>query len=540
MEKRMKSRGIAPITGKLSGYRYLLILSVVAGCFLRFYNIGQQSLWVDETASYWFSSKTVHELWTVIARFETNPPLYYTMLKFWRNFFGSSEAGIRSLSAVMSMGCIPLIFMIGRKMGNPVEGGWIGAIAALMFAVFPVHIQYAQEARAYAMLTFATTLTLCTFLWIVRHPAEACEPLIGNITGTAQSPDNGSWWFRSLPWMTVILSVTFTLWLHATSVLYVFILFLVMLAWYFLHLRCNRTFLINMSVTAVVIFLLWCPYLNFLVAQSMHASLPIAKPTVRTVIDTVVWLFFGLSTSWTTSIPNKILSELFFLVLIILSIAGLLHIRRRSGIYATLLILLAIIGPILAELFISLTLRPIFLARTLVYVSVPFFITIAAGIMMMDGPKKRVLATVAIATFFLHLSYIYHVKDEKESNEPWDKIVQTVDKQGRGDMVLLVPNYLEVPFTYYATRISNNTIPIRPLPLPVSDSVQKLERLDSRMLPADIAKISTLIAGNSPVWLITRREDLYDQNRIVYNLLRQKKSLVSSRPFGDINVFRFN
>ncbi len=557
----MKSEDMPMVQGRRIEYRYLLAFSIILGCFLRFYQIGQQSLWVDETASYWFSSKTIPELWTIIAKFETNPPLYYTILKIWRSLFGSSEAGLRSLSAVMSIGCIPLVFMLGRLMGESIEGGWVGAIAALLFAVFSVHIEYAQEARPYAMLTFAATLTLCAFLWIMRHPAEACEPIIRKSSDPKQNPAKGSGWFKFLPWMTIIVAVTFTLWLHSTSILYIVTLSLIMLAWFFFQLRFNKTFLINIAGIAFIVFLLWGPYLIFLIPQTMSTSLPISKPTALSAIDTVVWLLFGTSISWTTvlneiktvawflrghSIPwttsmvNELLRAGAFVFLITLATAGLLNIRRRSGKYVSLLILGAIVGPILMELLFSLTFRPIFLARTLIYVSVPFFIAVAAGIMMLRDSRKRVLATIIISLFFLSGSYVYHVKDEKEKKEPWDRIAQTVVQQARGDVVLFVPNYLEVPFSYYAKRTTNKNLQISPLPLPMSYSGIALERLDSRIRPADIPVISSVIAEKSPVWLITRREDLYDQDRIVYNFLQQKRGLIFTQPFGEISVFKFN
>jgi len=150
------------------------------------------------------------------------------------------------------------------------------------------------------------------------------------------------------------------------------------------------------------------------------------------------------------------------------------------------------------------------------------------------------LATIIISFIFLSGSYVYHVNDEKERKEPWDRVAQAVARQARGDVVLFVPNYLEVPFLYYANRNTDTNLQTRPLPLPMSDAERTLERLDSRMRPADIPVIRGVIAGETPVWLITRREDLYDRDRIVYNLLQQERGLVSTQPFGEISVFKFN
>ncbi|HUJ19259.1 MAG TPA: glycosyltransferase family 39 protein [Nitrospirota bacterium] len=543
----MNSRDIAMANGGQTGYRYVLAFSLALGCFLRFHQIGGQPLWLDEAFSHWFSGRTIAELWTVVPRFETNPPLYYTILKLWKSVFGSSEACLRSLSAVMSIGCIPLVYLIGRLLGKSIGGEWIGAMAALLFAVAPVQIQYAQEARQYAMLTFGTTLTLCAVLWIMRHPAEACEPLFGSSSGRKPCPAAGSGWPVMLAWATVIVAVPFTLWLHNTAVLYIFTLFLIMLAWFSLQLRLNRTFLVNMTTTGAVAFLLWAPYLVFLIPQTRSASLPIPAPTVPSVVNTVVLLLLGHSISWTASV-NDLVKMTAFALLIILAAAGLLNIRRRSGPYIALLLLGSTVGPILMALLFSVLFRPIFLARTLIYVSVPFFLAIAAGIMMVPGPRKRALIMVLFSLLFLKWNYTYYGNHEKAGKEPWDRVAQTVARDAREDVVLLVPNNIEIPFSYYADRMTGGSLHIVPMPFPLSDFLHPAldpERLGSDSLKAiqirtsDIPAIDGAIARRSPVWLVTRREDLFDQHALVFNALAQKRGLVSTQQFGEISVYQF-
>jgi uncharacterized membrane protein len=552
-------------------YYYLLVFSLILGGFLRFYRIGGQPIWLDEAWSYWYSGRTIFELWSSVARVETNPPLYYTILKLWRGLFGSSEAGLRSLSAVMSIGCIPLVFMLGRLMGKSIGGDWIGAIAASLFSVAAVHIQYAQEARPYEMLTFATTLTLCAFLWVMRHPAEACEPIIRKSFNLKQCSTNGIGYSKFFPWMTIIIAIAFTLWLHSTSILYIFTLSLIMLAWFFLQLGANKTFLNNSMLIAFSVILLWGPYLVFLIPQTMHAVLPIPKPTVPSTIDTVswlllgnsiplyeikavAWLLLGHSIPWNAWMVNAVFKIVACTFLIALATAGLVNIWRRSGQYISLLILGAIIGPILMELVFSFTVKPIFLPRTLIYVSVPFYIAIGAGIMMLGDSRKRVLVTVVVLLILFRWTYNYYANYQKE---PWDKVAQIVAQQTEKGVVLLIPCYIEVPFSYYAKKISNNGLQIIPLPYPLAYSLRPApglgrsgspdvpEKMDEREMPfrwqvrpSDIPSINKVIANKSPVWLITRSPDFFDSDRIVLNAL-MKRDLVSTWHFGEISLFKF-
>ncbi len=522
-------------------YRYLLVFSILLGSILRFYHIGGQPLWLDEAYSHWFSSRTMHELWTIVPQFEMNPPFYYTILKIWSILFGSSEAGLRSLSAIMSIGCIFLVFMLGRLMGNSIGGNWIGAIAALLFSVFPVHIQYAQEVRSYAMLTFATTLTLCSFLWIIRNPAEACEPINRKMSDVKQFAKNGIIWPHFLPWLTMAVAISFTLWIHDTAVLYIFTLYLIMLAWFLFQLRFNRIFLGNMMTVSAVVFLLWAPYLVFLIPQAMSEALPIPTPTVMSAMHTVILLLLGQGISWHATV-NDVVKMTIFTFLIILAAAGLLNIRRHSGPYVSFLILGSIVGPILMELLYSFLFRPIFVERTLIYVSVPFFVAISAGIMMMRDSLKRVLVVMIITLIFLRWNNSYYTDYKKE---PWDKIAQTMIQHANGDVVLLVPNNIEFPLSYYAKRNSNDNLQIIPLPYPFDDNLHPALRVDrpsydDDIRPSDIPSINNAIAGKSPIWLIARREDLFDPDRIVFNALMQKRDVISTWHFQGISVTKFN
>ena len=67
----------------------LIILIATA---LRTLTLPDRPLWLDETYSAWFASRSLVELWTEVPLYETHPPLYYTLLKGWISLFGSSEA----------------------------------------------------------------------------------------------------------------------------------------------------------------------------------------------------------------------------------------------------------------------------------------------------------------------------------------------------------------------------------------------------------------------------------------------------------------
>ena len=47
---------------------------------------------------------------------ESNPPLYYVLAWGWAKAFGTGEAGLRSLSALLGAATVPVGFLIGRQL----------------------------------------------------------------------------------------------------------------------------------------------------------------------------------------------------------------------------------------------------------------------------------------------------------------------------------------------------------------------------------------------------------------------------------------
>src|SRR5260221_431406 len=97
---------------------------------------------------------------------ESTPPLYYCLAWVWAKAFGTSEAGLRSLSALIGTATIPLAYAIGRR----AAGRLPGLIAAALCAFNPLLVWYSQEARSYALLVFLSGLTLLALLASLQQP----------------------------------------------------------------------------------------------------------------------------------------------------------------------------------------------------------------------------------------------------------------------------------------------------------------------------------------------------------------------------------
>lgn len=102
--------------------------------------LANYSLWYDEYASLYFAHEPLRHLWGEWMVRETNPPLFYTMLKGWLALGFDSRAAIRLLSIIGGTLQVALLAMICWR--------WTGRQAAiavsLLAALAPAGIYYSH------------------------------------------------------------------------------------------------------------------------------------------------------------------------------------------------------------------------------------------------------------------------------------------------------------------------------------------------------------------------------------------------------------
>jgi len=108
----------------------LLFLIIAVGIFLRIYDLGAESLWLDEATSVRTSALDVKSIVEERAG-AGHVPLYFIMLHFWVNLTGTSEAAVRSLSAVFGILAILITYLLGKELFNYK----VGLIASLLSSI---------------------------------------------------------------------------------------------------------------------------------------------------------------------------------------------------------------------------------------------------------------------------------------------------------------------------------------------------------------------------------------------------------------------
>lgn len=121
------------------GILSLWIILFVAAC-LRFYQLGEESLWGDELASI-RDIKRVAE-----GELFVNRIFYFLIMRFWM-LFETNEFWLRLPSVVFGILSVFLVYRLGIKLFDKK----VGLIAALLLALSPLAIFHSQEVRMYML-----------------------------------------------------------------------------------------------------------------------------------------------------------------------------------------------------------------------------------------------------------------------------------------------------------------------------------------------------------------------------------------------------
>ncbi len=137
----------------------MIYLVLVVGLILRLISLNQ-SLWLDEATSALVAKMPVNDIFTKFLPGDFHPPLYYLVLKFWVNIFGSSEISLRIPSVLFGIGAIFALYLIGKELFNKKTA----IMAALFLATSGLHVYYSQEARMYSLATLFVVLSVYLFI----------------------------------------------------------------------------------------------------------------------------------------------------------------------------------------------------------------------------------------------------------------------------------------------------------------------------------------------------------------------------------------
>ena len=120
----------------------LFPLILALGVLLRFSNLGQSQLWVDEIIQLQtFSHASFRENLAHVTRIVAATPLDFIVQHLFVSIFGESEFGARFHAALFGSLSLPMLYLIGKRFFST----QVALLGMLLFALYPLHHQYSQE-----------------------------------------------------------------------------------------------------------------------------------------------------------------------------------------------------------------------------------------------------------------------------------------------------------------------------------------------------------------------------------------------------------
>lgn len=442
----------------------LLAGLIIIGTVLRLYLLADKSIWLDEAFSITISQRGLLELLRMVVRTDTHPPLYYLLLKVWM-VLGEGEARVRLLSALFSIGAIPVMYKVAKVLYDDERVGLVGA-AILAFS--PFQVWYAQETRMYAMLTFLVLASAYFFLCALRYSER--KDWIGYIITTvlALYTDNGAIWY--------VATITI---------------------FYLISVQRFRTSLRAWFTSQAAIGLLYLPWLPFFWRQTRQVTenfwLP--PPSFQTVLSTflefhslnfplieISLLYMAMIFVWAYIIPKK-------------------DWQRR-------MVSLWLFVPVVISLLLSLR-QPIFLSRNLIAASLGYYLLVASTI----GQFRSRRATLALLLPMLVMNLVSIGNNAWfEGKEDWRGIAAIVaqDAMGKPDgLIIFQPGYSELPFNYY----------FRYYDLAVETQGYPGDEILLHPQPREVDDLAVVVDGRPYVWLVRRSIESEDPDWTVKDWL---------------------
>ncbi|WP_392535996.1 glycosyltransferase family 39 protein [Nostoc sp. C117] len=440
------------------------------------------------------------------------------MQKLWL-VFGQSEAALRSLSAIVGTINIPLLYGLGRVLG----GHWLGLVASALLATSRINIQYSQEARGYALLTAAATLSIWGLAYLLTLPHKPTVLIGQGLINTLRrnSFSTQAYWNNltsDLAWIAYIIGVSIALYCHNTAVLLPILANVVVLVWWATKGCFSKKFFLNWSVANVIWILIWSWWIPKIIQQTAVtlSDFWIPYPTIQIFFTTLISLYG---------------SEYYLLLISGLAVLGILYWRHqptKSGLTVTLSI-----GTILLGFLISFK-RSIFITKIFLWTTIPFFVLVAAGILYF---RKRSLIAISIAILIIIQLFFTSKYYKYSKKEPWNEVgfyVQSLVQPK--DTILLFPSTIDSAFQYYfhspkrevtqyGLRRWSFNIPRLP-----STKVTEIKR----------SELLNIVQRFSRIWLVVRNREFEDPQNLAISDIDQKMTQLSQKSFDQkIEIFLF-
>lgn len=387
------------------------------------YLLYHQSIRLDESQSINLATRPLGTLIKYNAG-DVHVPLYFLLLHFWIQIFGTNVFAIRTLSLIFFIFSLPFIYIVAKASSNKN----IAFLTIILIMLSPFIMWFTMEARMYTLLILVTIINHFLFLRTYNTDGERGKT-------------------------EYVLSAIAGLYTH-----YFFIFLLASQAIYVLY---ERLYIKKSSFTKTYFALLFTSFLFFvpwiiyvLIQGKITNTQPLlAKPTTYNIFQTLINFVFGFQKYNIQTVLISMWPLLIVLFFAVFTQKRKIHIRNIEYFLITTFV------PVILVFVISYF-RPIFLPRYLIFVTPTMFLILAWLILNASKSLTSLVPMALLAVMILFLVY-QNSSSATPVKEDYQDVVAylntTVHPQ---DLVAVSAPFTVYPIEYYyngAARIT--TIP---------------------------------------------------------------------------------
>lgn len=404
----------------------LAVAAVLVGVVTRV--VTRSALWLDEALSVNIATLPLGEIRNALER-DGHPPLYYVLLHFWAELFGTGDVAVRSLSAVFGLCTIVLVWFLGRRRG----GSALGWILVAVVGVAPFAVRYSNEARMYALV-----ILLVTIGWFV----------LDDIVVRSR---RSLWRYAALALVATSLLYThyWSMWLLATLGLCAL--------WGVWRDAERRRVWVGVLVALAVAGLAFLPWVPTLLYQNAHTGTPWAESSRPTVALSDALVDFGAG-----RFGEKALVSILLAFALVLGLFGRgtsaarieLDLRTRPQVRREAIV---VVGTFAIGTAVSYATSSAFASRYAAIVFILVMVVVAAGLTRFVGRWVR-FGAVAVTVAALSIGALMNLTYERSQSRVIGPAITA--GLGAGDVVVVCPDQLGPALT----RVLPDDVRVRSYP----------------------------------------------------------------------------
>jgi len=483
----------------------ILILAAV----LRLFNLNGRPLWYDEAFAILYAERSLSAILSGTlsqvagAAADVHPVAYYFTLHVWMRLFGQTPLAVRMLSVCYSLATVALVYRLMGDLFDAKTARW----AALILAVAPFQIAYAQETRMYAMLGFWSAAALAAYVraWRTGRPAA---------------------------WGAFIICGALALYSHNLAFAFFAALGLVVLLnWALQRTRQAGLLALRTALAGLAMAVLFAPWLARVPAQlgKISQAYWVPRPGPLELAQTALVFAFDFENA---AMPRPLTPAALFGALLILALIVWQGARRRAR-RAGWLALLVIIP--VALVFVISQWRPVYIIRGLLPAATLYLALLGWALAGMPRPARALFgATLALilgATLVVYYGYAGFPRG------PYTELNAFIRAHRAPSDVIVHSNKL----SFFPAHVYDRDLAQTFLADPAGAGSDTLALPTQQALGLFATDLQTATAGAPRVWLIIFRQALEEAGGAHPHVewLATRFRLTQSWVFGDLRLLLF-